>query len=103
MKCNLSTLLCDGFLTALLVLGGAASAYAQSAPELREILNRLDRLEKDNQALTEEIRALRQDLAVRRSGNPEAVASATPSGGQSTDGQAVTPEPQPTGRVWTSA
>ncbi len=52
----------------LLVLSfGAAAAFAQNTPEMREVLARLDRLEKDNQALTEEIRALRQELATTKS------------------------------------
>ena len=44
-------------------LSGAAMACAQNSPELREVLARLDRLENDNRALTEEIRALRKELA----------------------------------------
>ena len=39
------------------------AATAQTSPDLREILTRLDRLEKDNRALTEEVRALRKELA----------------------------------------
>lgn len=44
-------------------------ARAQDTPEMREILMRLDRLEKDNQTLTDEIRALRQQLAVAAQGS----------------------------------
>ena len=43
-------------------LGPAASA--QPAPDLRQVLNRLDRLEAQNQALLTEIRELRQQLAL---------------------------------------
>jgi hypothetical protein len=39
-------------------------AYAQSAPQVQAILDRLDQLEKDNQALLEEVRALRQEVSV---------------------------------------
>ena len=38
-------------------------ALAQDTPEMREVLSRLERLEESNQALTEEIRALRKELA----------------------------------------
>jgi len=53
---------------AALMLVGSAAAQGQSAPPLpqsqaQQILDRLDRLEKDNQALLEEIRALRQELS----------------------------------------
>jgi len=49
----------------MLAIGGATFAHAQSAPEMREVLNRLDRLEQDNQALMQEIRLLRQEMAAR--------------------------------------
>jgi hypothetical protein len=49
------------------MLATALSAYAQSTPqsgpEVQAILERLDRLEKDNQALLEEVRALRQEVS----------------------------------------
>ena len=41
-------------------LCGAALAGAQDTPAMREVLARLDRLENDNRALTEEIRAFRK-------------------------------------------
>jgi hypothetical protein len=50
-------------LTTLFLFGGAATAGAQNTPEMREVLNRLERLEKDNETLTEELRALRKELA----------------------------------------
>lgn len=40
----------------------AACAYAQSAPDLAKILERLDRLEQENRALTEQVRALQAQL-----------------------------------------
>jgi hypothetical protein len=40
-----------------------APARAQNSPDLQEILTRLDRLEKDNRSLTDEVRALRKELA----------------------------------------
>lgn len=46
----------------VLWLCGAALAVAQNTPEMRQVLERLDRLEKDNQELTEEVRALRREL-----------------------------------------
>src|SRR5580700_10173403 len=48
----------------LLVLAMSMGAYAQSAPQVQAILDRLDQLEKDNQALLEEVRALRQEVSV---------------------------------------
>ncbi len=51
------------------MLGTSLAARAQSAPEMQEILNRLDRLEKDNQALLDEVRALRQEVSVLKPAN----------------------------------
>ncbi len=45
-------------------------AWTQAAPDLRQILERLDRLEAQNQALTAEVHALREELAAR--GSPPA-------------------------------
>jgi hypothetical protein len=57
----------------------AAPLNAQANPDLREILTRLDRLEKDNRSLTEEVHALRKELA----GLHE------PHAGAASDGEAV--------------
>ncbi|MFN7998907.1 MAG: hypothetical protein U0Q18_35110 [Bryobacteraceae bacterium] len=43
-----------------------AFAVAQSAPDMRQILERLQRLEDQNRALSEEIHQLRQELAATR-------------------------------------
>jgi hypothetical protein len=40
-------------------------AWTQASPELRQILERLDRLESQNRALTAEVHALREELAAR--------------------------------------
>jgi hypothetical protein len=40
-----------------------APARAQNSPDLQEILGRLDRLEKDNRSLADEVRSLRKELA----------------------------------------
>ena len=61
-----------GIVLAALMLVGSAATQGQSAPPLpqsqaQQILDRLDRLEKDNQALLEEIRALRLELSVLKS------------------------------------
>jgi hypothetical protein len=53
-----------GVTLAMLLLAASTSAHAQSAPQVQEILTRLDQLEKDNHALLEEIRALRQEISV---------------------------------------
>src|ERR1700727_1586812 len=65
-------------LTTLFLFGGAATAGAQNTPEMREVLNRLERLEKDNETLTEELRALRTELAGLHTPAPEAASAATP-------------------------
>ena len=56
---------------------GAFTARAQSAPEIREILDRLQKLEDANRALTDEVHSLRQELASANSTPPAEVASQT--------------------------
>ena len=65
------------------LLAACTAAKAQNTPEMREILSRLDRLEKQNQTLSEEVRALRQEVAVLRAPSSGAVSAAV----SSTDGQ----------------
>src|ERR1700685_2318512 len=52
---------------AWLVLAMSAAAFGQSTPQdakaVQAILDRLDQLEKDNQALLQEVRALRQEVS----------------------------------------
>ncbi len=61
------------------ILGGllfcTAAANAQNNPDLRDILARLDRLEKDNKSLTVEVHALRKELAELHNPQVGAVAS----------------------------
>jgi hypothetical protein len=52
------------------ILGVSTAAYAQTAPQVQEILSRLDQLERDNQSLLEEVRALRQEVSTLRSQPP---------------------------------
>src|ERR1017187_4276001 len=66
-------------LTTLFLFGGAATAGAQNTPEMCEVLTRLERLEKDNETLTDELRALRKELAALHAPVPETVTAATPS------------------------
>jgi hypothetical protein len=47
----------------LLVLSMSVVAFGQSPPQVQAILDRLDQLEKDNHALLEEVRALRQQVS----------------------------------------
>jgi hypothetical protein len=47
-----------------------APAWSQASPELRQVIERLDRLEAQNRELTTEVRALREELAAR--GGPPA-------------------------------
>ena len=63
------------YLTPLVLLCGAGPARAQNTPEMREVLTRLERLEQDNHALAEELRALRKELATLHAPDP---APATP-------------------------
>jgi hypothetical protein len=66
MKCK-STKFRSQINLAVLMLGMSMAAHGQSAPhnatEMQGILDRLDQLEKDNQALLEEVRALRQEVS----------------------------------------
>ena len=48
------------------------SVQAQTSPELRQILERLERLERENRALADEVHALRAELAVSRLPPPAA-------------------------------
>jgi hypothetical protein len=75
----------------------STAAQGQTTPELREILTRLDRLEQTNQALTEEIRALRQELAAFRA-EPPAKAELAESGAapSAPDVKITDPRDQPT-------
>ena len=65
------------------LLAMCAAANAQNTPEMRQILSRLDRLEKQNQTLTEEVRALRQEVSVLRAPSSGATSASV----SSTDGQ----------------
>src|SRR5262245_41476448 len=66
---------------ALIVLGWIpAGLFAQGAPELRQILERLERLERENRTLAEEVHALRAELQAGR-GTPQAETAAAPAAG----------------------
>src|SRR5579863_276641 len=52
---------------------GARAVHAQSAPEIREILDRLQKLEDANRALTDEVHSLRQELASAKTTPPAEV------------------------------
>jgi len=73
-----------GLSTTLAVLLLLPAATAQTTPDLREILTRLDRLEKDNKSLTDEVRALRKELAALH-----APPTANASDGQASDDRAA--------------
>ena len=66
-------------------------ALAQDTPEMRAVLSRLERLEETNQALAEEIRALRKELAGLRA--PESAIQTAASAQASSDGQPAQPNP----------
>jgi hypothetical protein len=54
--------------TLLLLLFCSGIAAAQAQPDLARIVERLDRLEQENRALLEEVRALRAEVATARGG-----------------------------------
>lgn len=49
-----------------LMLMSAAAAGAQTTPDLKQVLDRLERLEQDNRTLLQEVRALREELKASR-------------------------------------
>jgi hypothetical protein len=72
-----------------ILLGVSTAAYSQAAPQVEQILNRLDQLEKDNQALLEEVRALRQQVSSLRAPSPESAAEQAQAQPPAEDRQAV--------------
>ena len=58
----------------VMLCAGAGLLYAQSTPEIRDILTRLQKLEDANRALNDEVLSLREQLAAARGGNPQAEA-----------------------------
>ena len=70
-------------LLAAVLAGGVPAIYGQSPPAMQEILERLDRLEKNNEALLEQVRALRQEMSELKGPAAQAVpAPAPPAGDQ---------------------
>ena len=63
-------------LLAAVLAGGVPAIYGQSPPAMQEILERLDRLEKNNEALLEQVRALRQEISELK--GPVAQAASAP-------------------------
>ena len=60
-----------GFKKALMVLfSGPVLMFGQQKPEMQQIIDRLDRLEKDNRELMDEVRALRKELAAGKEPSP---------------------------------
>ncbi len=83
---------CALYLAPVLFLCVSTTGWGQDTPEMREVLARLDRLEKDNHALTEEIRALRKDLATQHAPMSNTVAAAAEVQATVADGQASSNE-----------
>ena len=70
-------------LLAAVLAGGVPAIYGQSPPAMQEILERLDRLEKNNEALLEQVRALRQEISELKGPVAQAApAPAAPAGEQ---------------------
>ena len=68
MTSNSIKSVCGKYVIAFVLLcGGGTVAAAQQTTEMQDIFKRLDRLEKENQALLAEIRALRQELVTLHS------------------------------------
>ena len=83
------------YLLSIAWLCGAALACGQNTPEMRAILDRLERLEQDNRALNEEVHLLRQELGALRPRTGETAAeSVASSDGQASDQQTVEVERQ---------
>src|SRR5690242_8569258 len=55
-----------------------ALVSAQTSPEIRQILDRLERLEKENHELAQEVRMLREQLGGRPAAREEAAPEAAP-------------------------
>src|SRR5580700_3281231 len=51
---------------------------AQQKTDLQQILERLDRIEQENKTLTDEVRALRQELAARSAAGDAAIPPSEP-------------------------
>lgn len=83
------------YLAAVLLLAGGGTARAQDTSEMREVLSRLERLEKDNRALAAEVQALRQEVAGLRAPGPggAALAKASPEA-TGTDGSSSATQPE---------
>jgi hypothetical protein len=71
----------------LVLLSALLSAQSQPSPELKSILDRLDRLEQENRSLSEQVKQLRSELAAARgeAAPAEAPAAAQPSTGERLD------------------
>jgi len=79
--------------TSLAAQGQSAPPAVEKGKEVQEILDRLDRLEKDNQALLEQVRALRQEISVLKPpGSPAGSAVAGPNGAPQQPGQQAADE-----------
>ena len=71
------------FLLCGLMAGAASGLHAQNAaPELQQVLQRMDRLEEQNRAMMAEIRALRQELAAAKPAGTEAAVVAEAEAGE---------------------
>ena len=64
---------------ALCLFSALLSAQSQPSPELKSILDRLDRLEQENRSLSEQVKELRSELAAARG---EAAPAAAPAAAQ---------------------
>ncbi len=95
MTCNFIRYSCPIYVAFLLTLWSVTPAAGQDNQAMREVLNRLDRLESDNRALMEEIRALRLQVATLRSPTAESAAiSPASNDALATDGQQMEEERQ---------
>ncbi len=73
------------FLIVLVLAPGMLAAQSQPSPELKSILERLDRLEQENRTLTEQVKELRSELAAAKGEAAPAAATETAPAAPSTE------------------
>src|SRR5579862_1916852 len=74
-----------GAILTLWLLSANVAARGQSPPQLQQVLDRLDRLEKDNQALLEEVHALRQEVSALKPSAGQSASAPADSAAQSAE------------------
>jgi len=81
---------------AVVLAGNVPALSGQSPPAMQEILQRLDRLEKNNEELLEQVRALRQEISALKAPATPGVSAAQAASTPPASGEAAPPSSQPT-------